>query len=185
MFTSNIPIDSARQAETPDCKIFFSKFVLGEQSGNFREEGTPWITSQPFNRFSLNSVLIDSIQHRLRKTASINGNKLLSLKTVVRTRWSYNRAGLTKRQKSLQGLAMYGHEVFNVLTRASKLIQDTLLPFHVSDNRLYRMTVWFMEKRRNHCQASTFSSDFDNVSFPCSNRSKLCFSLWVSPENLT
>jgi hypothetical protein len=77
---------------------------------------------------------------------------------------------------------MYGHEVFDVLTKAGKVIRNTLFPFHVSDNRLYRMTVWLMEKRRHHGQASSFASDFDDVSFPCSNRSKLCFSFWVSPE---
>ena len=49
----------------------------------------------------------------------------LSLKPVVRTRRSYNRAGLIKQQKSFQGLAMYGHEVFDVLTKASKVIRDT------------------------------------------------------------
>jgi hypothetical protein len=37
--------------------------------------------------------------------------KLLSLKPVVRTQRSYKRAGLIKRQKSFQGLTMYGHEV--------------------------------------------------------------------------
>jgi hypothetical protein len=54
----------------------------------------------------------------------INGKKLLSLKPVVRTRRSYNRAGLIKLQKSFQGLAMYGHEVFDVLTKASKVIRE-------------------------------------------------------------
>jgi hypothetical protein len=101
----------------------------------------PSISSQPFNRFSHNSVLIDSIQHLLRKTANIIGKKLLSLKPVVMTRRSYNRAGLIKQQKSFQGLAMYGHEVFDVLTKARKVIRDTRFPFHVSDNRRYRMTV--------------------------------------------
>jgi hypothetical protein len=71
----------------------------------------------------------------------INGKKLLSLKPVVRTRRSFNRAGLIKQQKSFQGLAMYGHEVFDVLTKVSKVILDARFPFHVSDNRLYRMTV--------------------------------------------
>jgi hypothetical protein len=56
----------------------------------------------------------------------INGKKLLSLKPVVRTRRSFNRAGLKKQQKSFQGLAMYGHEVFDVLTKASNVIPDTL-----------------------------------------------------------
>jgi hypothetical protein len=58
---------------------------------------------------------------------------------------------------------MYGHEVFDVLKKASKVIRDTLFPFHVSDNRLYRMTVCFMEKRRHHCQATSFLSDLDDV----------------------
>jgi hypothetical protein len=56
----------------------------------------------------------------------INGRKLLSLKPVVRTLRSYKRAGLIKRRKSFQGLAMYGHEVFDVLTKASKVFRDTL-----------------------------------------------------------
>jgi hypothetical protein len=142
----------------------------------------PWKTLQPFNRFSQNSLLIDSIQHILRKTANITGKKLLSVKSVVRTRKSYKKAGLIKQQKSFQGLAIYGHEVFDVLTKASKFIRDTLFPFHVSDNKLYRITVWVLERRRHYCQASSFSSDFDDVSFPCSNRSKLCFLFWVSPE---
>jgi hypothetical protein len=56
----------------------------------------------------------------------IIGKKLLSLKPVLRTRRSYKRAGLTKRQKSFKGLVMYGHEVFDVLTKASKVTRDTL-----------------------------------------------------------
>jgi hypothetical protein len=67
--------------------------------------------------------------------------KLLSLKPVVRTRRYYETAGLIKRQKPFQGLAMYGHEVFDVLTKASKVVRDTLFPSHTSANRLYRMTV--------------------------------------------
>jgi hypothetical protein len=61
------------------------------------------------------------------KIGEIVGKKLLSLNPVVRTRKSYKSAGLIKRQKSFQGLAMYGHEVFDVLTKASKVIRDTLL----------------------------------------------------------
>jgi hypothetical protein len=56
----------------------------------------------------------------------IIGKKLLSLKPVVRTRRSYNRAGLIKKQKSFQGLAIYGHEVFDVLTKVSNVIPYTL-----------------------------------------------------------
>jgi hypothetical protein len=56
----------------------------------------------------------------------INGKKLLSLKPVVRTRRSYKTAGLIKQQKSFQRLAMYGHEVFDVLTKASKVFREPL-----------------------------------------------------------
>jgi hypothetical protein len=42
IFTNNIPIDSAWQAETYRNLKFFSKFVLGEQSGNFHEKNTPF-----------------------------------------------------------------------------------------------------------------------------------------------
>jgi hypothetical protein len=90
----------------------------------------PSITSQPFNRFSQNSVLIDSIQHKLRKTANTTGKKLLSLiKPVVRTRRSYKRTGLTKQQKSFQGLAMYGHEVMMSLQKRAKLFGTQFFPF--------------------------------------------------------
>jgi hypothetical protein len=67
-------------------------------------------------------ILFDDTSH----ICYIIGKKLLSLKPVVRTRRSCKRAGLIKRQKSFQGLAMYGHEVFDVLTKASKVIRDTL-----------------------------------------------------------
>jgi hypothetical protein len=38
---NNIPIDSARQAETHRNFKIFSKFLSREQSGNFREKNTP------------------------------------------------------------------------------------------------------------------------------------------------
>jgi hypothetical protein len=44
------------------------------------------------------------------------------------------------------------------------------------------MTVYYMEKWRQHCQATSFLSDLDDVNFNYSNRSKVCFSFWVSPE---
>jgi hypothetical protein len=76
---------------------------------------------------------------------------------------------------------MYGHEVFDVLTKASKVIRDTLFPSHVSDIGLYRMTVYFMQKRRHHYQATSFSSDLDDVNFPVTVAN--CVSpFWVSPE---
>jgi hypothetical protein len=57
---------------------------------------------------------------------TIIGKKLFSLKPVVMTRRSYKTAELMKQQKSLKELAMYGHEVFDVLRQASKVIRDTL-----------------------------------------------------------
>jgi hypothetical protein len=65
-------------------------------------------------------------QYFMQLLNTINGKKRLSLKPVVRTLRSYTTAGLIKQQKSVQELAMYGHEVFDVLTKASKLIRDTL-----------------------------------------------------------
>jgi hypothetical protein len=62
----------------------------------------------------------------LAETASIDiyhiiSKKHVSLKPGVRTRRSYNRAGLIKEQKSFQGLAMYGHEVLMSLQKRAKL----------------------------------------------------------------
>jgi hypothetical protein len=55
-----------------------------------------------------------------------HGKKLLSLEPVVRTRRSYERVGLIKRQKSFQGLAVYSHELsVDVLTNESKVLGDT------------------------------------------------------------
>jgi hypothetical protein len=56
---------------------------------------------------------------RLVVTSTIVGKKLLSLKPVVRTRRSYKKAGLTKRQKSFQELAMY--EVMMSLQKRANL----------------------------------------------------------------
>ena len=57
--------------------------------------------------------------NRVRKTADFNGEKLLSLQPVVRTRRYYKRVRLIKQQKYFQGLEMYGHEVLMTLqTRA-------------------------------------------------------------------
>jgi hypothetical protein len=57
----------------------------------------------------------------------INGKKLVSLKPVVRTRRSYKRVGLIKRQQSFEGRAMCGHEVLmSLLTRANFLATHLL-----------------------------------------------------------
>jgi hypothetical protein len=58
---------------------------------------------------------------RLVVTSIIVGKTLLSLKPVVRTLRSYKKAGLTKRQKSFQELAMYGYEVMMSLQKRAKL----------------------------------------------------------------
>jgi hypothetical protein len=42
------------------------------------------------------------------------------------------------------------------------------------------MTVYFMEKRRHHCQATSFMSDLDDVNFPVIIAN--FFPFWVSPE---
>jgi hypothetical protein len=154
--------------ETLHLKNLMKTYVIvSSTSGSFPEKlYSQQLQSSSANHWWLNNII---------------GKKLISFKLVVRTRRSYKRVWLIKQKKSFQGLAMYGHEVFDVLTKASKVFRDTLFSFHVSDNRLYQITAWFMEKRRHHCQTSSFSSDFDDVSFPCSNHSKLCFSFWVSP----
>jgi hypothetical protein len=113
-----------------------------------------------------NSILIDAIQHRLRKTAITNGKKLLISKPVLRTRRSYRRVGLKMRQKSFQGLAMYGHVVLMSSHTRAKLFGTHFLHYHVSDIRLWQMTVYSMGKRWQHCQATSFMTDLDDVNFP-------------------
>jgi hypothetical protein len=94
-----------------------------------------FVRKYPLNNFSTfqsisqNSVLIDSIQHRLRKTANTIGKTLLNLMPVIRTRISYWRAGLRKRHQSFQGLAMYGHEVLMSLQTRAKLFGTHFFPF--------------------------------------------------------
>jgi hypothetical protein len=115
-------------------------------------------------KVALSSLLFSSCRHC--KTANSNGKKLLILKPVVRTRRSYKRAELIKRQKSLQGLAMYGHEVLMSLQTRAMLFGAPFFRFHITDIRLWRMTVYSMEKHRQHCQATSFESDLDDVNFP-------------------
>jgi hypothetical protein len=61
---------------------------------------------------------------------------------------------------------MYGHEVLMSLQTRAELFGTHLLHSHVSDVRLWRMTVYSVEKRRQHFQATSFMSDFDDVNFP-------------------
>jgi hypothetical protein len=92
--------------------------------------------------------------------------KLLSLKPVVRSQRSYKRVGLVKRQISFQGLAMYGHKVLMSLQTQAKFSETQFLHCYVSDIGLWRMTVYSMEKRRQHSQATSFMSGLDDVHFP-------------------
>jgi hypothetical protein len=61
---------------------------------------------------------------------------------------------------------MYGHEVSMSLQTRAKLFGTHFFPSHVGDIRLWRMTVYSIEKRRQHCQATSFTSDLDDVNFP-------------------
>jgi hypothetical protein len=61
------------------------------------------------------------MKYNLKNFSYYYMQKLLSLKPVVRTRRSYKRAGLIKRQSSSQGLAMYGHGVMMSLQKRAKL----------------------------------------------------------------
>jgi hypothetical protein len=62
---------------------------------------------------------------------------------------------------------MYGHEaLMSIQTRANKIFGTHLLHCHVWDARLWRMTVYSMQKRRQHSQATSFMSDLDDVNFP-------------------
>jgi hypothetical protein len=76
-----------------------------------------------------------------RYVYSINGKKLLSLKPVVRTLRSYKRAGLIKRQKYFQGLAMYDHEVLMSLQMRAKFLGiHSMTSLTVSVIRDFNMT---------------------------------------------
>jgi hypothetical protein len=103
-----------------------------------------------FHRKVATSSLLYS-SYKLRKTANIIGKELLSSKPVLFTRRSYNRAGLTKRQKSFQGLAMYGHEVLMSLRTRAKFFGTHFSHSHVSDISLWQMKVYSMKERRQHC----------------------------------
>jgi hypothetical protein len=61
---------------------------------------------------------------------------------------------------------MCGHEVLMSLQTRAKLFGTHFFYFHVSDIRLWRMTVYCMEKRMQHCQATSFMSDLDDINFP-------------------
>jgi hypothetical protein len=61
---------------------------------------------------------------------------------------------------------MYGYEVLMSLQTQAKFLRSHFFPFHESDIRLNRMTVYSMEKRRHHCQTTNFMSDLDDVNFP-------------------
>jgi hypothetical protein len=76
---------------------------------------------------------------------------------------------------------MYRREVLMSLETPAKLFRTYFFPFHESDIRLNRMTVYSMEKRRHHCQATGFWSDLDDVNYSVTVVNCF-FSFWVSPE---
>ena len=70
---------------------------------------------------------------RVGKTANINGKKLVSLQSVVRTRRYYKRVRLIKQQKSVQRLATYGHEVLMSLQARAKFFGTHFLHSFLSE----------------------------------------------------
>jgi hypothetical protein len=76
------------------------------------------------------------------------------------------RIGYIKRQKSFQGLTMYGNEVLMSLQTRANFFGTHFLHCFVSDIRLWQMTVYSMEKRWQRYQATSLMSDFDDVNFP-------------------
>jgi hypothetical protein len=61
---------------------------------------------------------------------------------------------------------MYGHEVLMSLETREKLFGTHFCHFHVNDIRLRWLTVYSIEKRRQHSHATSFTSDLDDVNFP-------------------
>jgi hypothetical protein len=62
---------------------------------------------------------------------------------------------------------MYGHEMLMSLQTRAKFFGTHFLHslYFVSDIRLWRMTTYSMEKRWQHCQATSLMSDLDDVNF--------------------
>ena len=157
--TDSIPIDSARQPEERGIIKNVSNLILGEQPGNFHTKSAPnnnFSTVQP--TFADIPPIVSDRQvsteklpphhhflvNRVGKTANINGKKLLSLQPVVRTRRCYMRVRLIKRQKSFQGIAMYGHEVLMSLqTRAKFFGTHSTMWIIVPVTRDFNMT-WYL-----------------------------------------
>jgi hypothetical protein len=61
---------------------------------------------------------------------------------------------------------MFGHEVLKSLQTRAKLLGTHFSHCFVSDFRLWRMTVYSIEKRKQHHQATSFMPDLDVVNFP-------------------
>jgi hypothetical protein len=97
------------------CNVSVNKTASRRLMQNSRATAVGFVTFIILNICAL--LLIAKARVKLK----IIGKKLLSLKPVVRTRRSYKIAGLIKRQKSFQRLAMYGHEVMTSLQKRAKL----------------------------------------------------------------
>jgi hypothetical protein len=57
---------------------------------------------------------------------------------------------------------MYGHEVLMSLQMRAKFFGTHFLHCYVFDIRLWRITVYCMEKCWQHCQVTSFTSDLDS-----------------------
>jgi hypothetical protein len=68
--------------------------------------------------------------------------------------------------RRIQGLAMYSHEVLMSVQTPTKFFGTHFLHCFVSGIWLWRMTIYSMEKRRQHCQATGFMSDLEDVNYP-------------------
>jgi hypothetical protein len=105
--------------------------------------------------------------HRLRKTANINGKKTSRFKASckdskkLQDSWTCEAAKIISTTRH-----MYGHNMLMSLLTRAKLFETQFLHSHVSDIKLWWMTVYPVEKRTQHCQATSFISDLDDVNFP-------------------
>jgi hypothetical protein len=108
IFTRNIPIDSARQAETHRDFKNFSKVVLGEQSGNIRKKSTP------LNNFStVQSIFTNYRTDRFNSTFTSQNSKYYWQKTSpfkasckdsnkLQDSWTYKTAKIFTRTRHVR-----------------------------------------------------------------------------------
>jgi hypothetical protein len=61
---------------------------------------------------------------------------------------------------------MYGHEVLLCPYKREQSYSGHFSHCYVSDIGLWRLTVYYVEKRCQHGQATSLTSNFDDVNFP-------------------